>query len=232
MGYRSLEMWLLSSSSSISATYFDLFTDHLRPSHPLQPQVGKELRFRGLDTWTRMISTCCTSCSHTCCHNQYNHYQYQTDVVGLTMTRATSNSGSFVLLQEQPKGPGKAIGYCWWSLNGDEQANGTMDRDFLSVLWTMKLSRPCLEEWWITNFADHDVLWRVLNMIEATEKQAPGRLRRSEFNFEVVHWAWSHPLGGYHKSGSGCAILFSHNQRSQVSHGRWCTHTDNNVLAG
>lgn len=75
---------------------------------------------------------------------------------------------SCVLLQQQPDGHDKPIGYWSRSLNTAVHAYGTKDRECLRVVWAVLLLRPYLEDSRFTIRADHDALKWILNLADAS----------------------------------------------------------------
>lgn len=66
---------------------------------------------------------------------------------------------------------------------------GTTQREFLDIICSVLLLRPYLEGTQFIIQTDHESLWWILDLADATEKLARRRLRLSELNYDVVHRA-------------------------------------------
>lgn len=74
------------------------------------------------------------------------------------------------------------------SLKKTEQANDAKHKEYLAVMWAVRLLRLYFEGSGLTIQIDQDGLKWILNMTDATANLARWRLKLSEVDFEVVHW--------------------------------------------
>lgn len=89
-------------------------------------------------------------------------------------TDACNEQVGCVLLQEQPDGVKRPIGYWPRTLTTAERAYGTTHRECLAVIWAVLILRPYLEGTRFTIRTDHDALRWILNMSDATGKRQDG----------------------------------------------------------
>lgn len=102
-------------------------------------------------------------------------------------TNARDKQVWYVLSKEQPKGPGKPVGY-WTRLQRNaKQSFHTAHRSCIPGIWDGLLLRPYLKGFWITISANRDAHQSNLSKKDATGKLARGHLQLSELDLEVFH---------------------------------------------
>lgn len=99
-----------------------------------------------------------------------------------------------VLRQMQPNGADRLIQYWAISLNDTEHAYDTTHRKYLEVVWAGILLQPHMEDSQFPNRTDHDVLKRILNLMDSTGASTIWPLRLSKLEFDVFH-----PVGKMHQ---------------------------------
>lgn len=67
-----------------------------------------------------------------------------------------------------------------------EKEYDTTNRDFLAVVWDVRMLRPYSGGVWFTTWTDHDELRWILNMADATGKLSQWHSSLSEIAFGVV----------------------------------------------
>lgn len=90
-----------------------------------------------------------------------------------------------VLLQEQPEGIDRPIGYWSRSLNRAENSYDTTHRESLAVIWVLLMLRLYVEGWRVTIRTGHDALLWILNIEDTTGNLSRWILRIQEPEFYV-----------------------------------------------
>ena len=104
-------------------------------------------------------------------------------------TDACARQLGCVLLQTQPDGTDRPLGYWSRSLSSAERNYDTTERECLAVVWSVLLLRPYLVGTRFTVRTDHSPLKWLLNLKDSTGRLARWRLRLSPFDYDVVHKA-------------------------------------------
>ena len=104
-------------------------------------------------------------------------------------TDACDTQVGCVLLQDQPDGHARPIGYWSRKLTKAEQAYTTTERECLAIVWAVTLLRPYLDRTRFTVRTDHSALRWILNLTDSTGRLTRWRLRLLEYDFDVVHRA-------------------------------------------
>lgn len=92
-------------------------------------------------------------------------------------------------LQNQLDKTNKSVGYWSRCLIKAEKSYGTMQREFLVIVWSALLLRLYLKEWGFIIRADHDSFQWILNLAYASRRLFKWRLRLLEIEFDDVHRA-------------------------------------------
>lgn len=92
-----------------------------------------------------------------------------------------------VLIQDQSKRAQKPLQYWSDPLNPAEQNYETTHCQCIAAAWIMPLLRPCLHRKSCTVRTDCEAFIWILILFDSTGRPAGGRLRLSDFDFEVVH---------------------------------------------
>jgi RNase H-like domain found in reverse transcriptase len=92
-------------------------------------------------------------------------------------TDASDHQLGCCLLQEQPDGTQKPIGYWSRGLTSAEKNNSTTEKECLEIVWEILHLRPYLEGQKFIIRTDHHSLWWVLNLSDAQGCLARWRLR-------------------------------------------------------
>jgi RNase H-like domain found in reverse transcriptase len=109
-------------------------------------------------------------------------------------TDASDHQLGCCLLQEQPDGTKKPIGYWSRGLTSAEKNYSTTEKECLAIVWAILHLRPYLEGQKIFIRTDHHSLLWVLNLSDAQDRLARWRLRLLEFDYEVQY----HPGALHH----------------------------------
>ena len=104
-------------------------------------------------------------------------------------TDACARQLGCVLLQTQPDGTDRPLGYWSRSLSSAERNYDTTERECLAVVWSVLLLRPYLEHARFTVRTDHSPLKWLLNLKDCSGRLARWRLRLLPFHYDVVHKA-------------------------------------------
>ena len=99
-------------------------------------------------------------------------------------TDACDRQVGCVLLQMQPDGEYKPVGFWSRSLCAAERNYDTSERECLAVVWAVQLLRPCLEGTKFTIRTDHKALKWILDMKDSTGRLARWRLKL--YNFDLT----------------------------------------------
>jgi RNase H-like domain found in reverse transcriptase len=102
-------------------------------------------------------------------------------------TDASDNQLGFCLLQEQPDGTQKPIGYWSRGLTSTEKNYSTTEKECLEIVWAILHLRPYLEGKKFIIRTDHHSLRWVLNLSDAQYRLSQWRLRLLEFDYEVQY---------------------------------------------
>lgn len=94
-----------------------------------------------------------------------------------------------VLLQEQPDGTIKPVGYWSQYLTVAEQAYEKKQRECLAIDWSVLMLRPGLDGTRLTIRIDHNSLKGILNLAGSICRLARWRLRQHKFELDVVRRA-------------------------------------------
>lgn len=100
-------------------------------------------------------------------------------------TDASASQVGAVLLQQQPDGTTRPVGYWSRSLSPAERNYSTTERECLAVVWSVLLLRPYLEGTRFTVRTDHAALKWMLHMDSAHGRLARWRLRLAEYDYVV-----------------------------------------------
>lgn len=92
-----------------------------------------------------------------------------------------------VLLQEQPNGKSKLVGYWSGSLAKARQAYNTTQREYFAIMGSVLMLRFYLEGTKIMIQREHYLLQWMLNLADATGCLAPWRLHLFKLGFNVVY---------------------------------------------
>jgi RNase H-like domain found in reverse transcriptase len=109
-------------------------------------------------------------------------------------TDASDHQLGCCLLQEQPDGTQKPIGYWSRGLTSAEKIYSTTEKECLEIVWAILHWRPYLEGQKFIIRTDHHSLQWVLNLSDAKGRLARWRLRLLEFDYEVQY----HPGALHH----------------------------------
>ena len=102
-------------------------------------------------------------------------------------TDASDGQLGCCLLQKQPDGSLRPIGYWSKTLTPAEQNYSTSEKECLAVVWAVLKLRPYLEGHRFIVRTDHHSLRWLLNMTDASGRLARWRLRLLEYDFEVQY---------------------------------------------
>lgn len=100
-------------------------------------------------------------------------------------TDASAEQIGAVLLQSQPDGTPRPVGYWSRSLTPAERNYSTTERECLAVVWSVLLLRPYLEGTRFTVRTDHAALKWMLHMDSSHGRLARWRLRLAEYDYVV-----------------------------------------------
>jgi RNase H-like domain found in reverse transcriptase/Reverse transcriptase (RNA-dependent DNA polymerase) len=109
-------------------------------------------------------------------------------------TDASDHQLRCCLLQSQPNGSQRPVGYWSRGLTSAEKNYSTTEKECLAIVWAILHRRPYLEQKKFTIRTDHHSLRWVLNLSDAQVRLARRRLRLLEFDYEVQY----HPGAQHH----------------------------------
>jgi RNase H-like domain found in reverse transcriptase len=109
-------------------------------------------------------------------------------------TDASDHQLGCCLLQSQPDGSQRPVGYWSRGLTSAEKKCSTTEKECLAILWAILHLRPYLEQQKFTIRTDHHSLRWVLNLSDAQGLLARWSLRLREFYYEVKY----HPGALHH----------------------------------
>ena len=121
-------------------------------------------------------------------------------------TDASDHQLGCCLLQTQPDGSQRPIGYWSRALTNAEKNYSTTEKECLAIVWAILHLRPYLEQQKFIIRTDHHSLRWVLNLSDAQGRLARWRLRLLEFDYEVQY----HP-GALHHGADMMSRLQSEN---------------------
>ena len=97
-------------------------------------------------------------------------------------TDACGHQVGCALLQEQPEGGTRPIGYCSRALTEAERNYTTTEKECLAVVWSILTPRPYLYGSTYNLRTDHESLRWVLNLVDSSGRLARWRLRLEEYD--------------------------------------------------
>lgn len=95
----------------------------------------------------------------------------------------------WVLLQQQPDGIAKFIGYWSRSFTNAKRKCDTTQPEHLEIVWAVLLLHPYSKSTLFSTCTDYDFLSWILNLMDSTERLTRRLPRLSKFNFNAVHRA-------------------------------------------
>ncbi|CDF38306.1 unnamed protein product [Chondrus crispus] len=102
-------------------------------------------------------------------------------------TDACGHQVGCALLQEQPDGGTRPIGYWSRALTNAERNYTTIEKECLAVVWSILTLRPYLYGSAFNLRTDHEAVRWVLNLADSSGRLARWRLRLAEYNYEVQY---------------------------------------------
>jgi RNase H-like domain found in reverse transcriptase len=109
-------------------------------------------------------------------------------------TDASDHQLGCCLLQSQPDGSQRPLGYWSRGFKSAEKNYSTTEKECLAIVWAILYLRPYLEQQKFIIHTDHHSLRWVLNLSDAQGRLARWRLRLLEFDYEVQY----HPGALHH----------------------------------
>ena len=102
-------------------------------------------------------------------------------------TDACGHQVGCALLQEQPEGGTRPVGYWSRALTDAERNYTTTEKECLAVVWSILTLRPYLYGSAFNLRTDHEALRWVLNLADSSGRLARWRLRLAEYDYEVQY---------------------------------------------
>ena len=102
-------------------------------------------------------------------------------------TDACGHQVGCALLQEQPEGGTRPVGYWSRALTAAERNYTTTIKECLAVVWSILTLRPYLYGSAFNLRTDHEALRWVLNLVNSPGRLARWRLRLAEYDYEVQY---------------------------------------------